>query len=182
MYKFTIAIMLIAACLAMPLMAQDKDATKDDMAAMMTAPAPLDDDFMQWMVGEWEGWSESSMGKSKDWVKYEMGLDGQFLLIHYKSQMGEISYTGMGAITKDAETGDAIGLWIDNFRSMSNGKGKREGDTMTMNWSGKMGSGTRITQKVSADKFVVTESWTMPDGSVMESKSELTRIKKVTEK
>ncbi len=65
---------------------------------------------------------------------------------------------------------------------MAKGKGTREGDVLTMHWESKMGKGTRVTKKVSDDKFVVTSTWEMPDGSKVESKSEMTRVKATTEK
>jgi hypothetical protein len=47
-----------------------------------------------------------------------------------------------------------------------------------MEWIGTMGKAVRIVEKVSDDKFVVTEKITMPDGSAIEGKGEMTRVKK----
>ena len=54
---------------------------------------------------------------------------------------------------------------------------------MKWEWSGSgQGSSVRITEKVSDDKFIITEKYTMPDGSIMVDKAEMTRRKTATEK
>lgn len=121
------------------------------------------------------------MGKSEDWMKCEMGYGGQFLIVQYtsKSPMGE--YEGGGAYTLN-QSGSIEAVWIDNMRDISKGKGKREGNVMTMHWDGKMGKGSRITEKLGDDKFKVTGKWEMADGTTMESTSEFTRVKAMADK
>jgi len=185
MTKILVVLLTLTVCVAMPLMAQDKEmAKKDDMPAMPTPPAPLDDDFMNWMVGEWEGSSEheGAMGKSEVWMKCEMGVDGQFMMMEFKSKSAAMGqFTGRGAYTLD-ETGGIKAFWIDSFRDMGQGKGTREGDVMTMSWESKMGKGTRVTTKVSDDKMTGTGEWEMPNGMIMKDKTEMTRVKKTTDK
>ena len=182
MNKFTFVILSLLLCFTLPLIAQEKEMDKKDAMAQMPAPPPpLDDDFMKWMVGEWKGFSESEMGKSEDWMKCEMGFGGQFMTIEYKSEGPMGAYTGGGAFTLNQEDGIEA-VWIDSFRDISSGKGKRDGDVMTMHWDGKRGKATRITEKVSDDKLNVTNKWEMSNGMVMESKSEFTRVKAMTEK
>ena len=180
MRKSFIVLLALMVCIAMPLMAQDKETAKEDMAAMHAPPPPLNDEYMSWMVGEWKGWSEGAMGKSEDWMKCKMDLGGQFMMTEYKadSPMGE--WTGGGAYTLNEE-GEIVAFWIDSHRTMTTGKGMIDGDTMTVHWESKMGNGTRITKKISDDKFVVTSKMDM-GGQVMESKSEMTRVKKMTDK
>jgi hypothetical protein len=43
-------------------------------------------------------------------------------------------------------------------------------------------SSIRITEKVSDDKLVITQEYTLPDGSIMEDRSQMTRKKIKTEK
>jgi hypothetical protein len=43
-------------------------------------------------------------------------------------------------------------------------------------------SSVRITERVSDDKLIITEKYTLPDGSIMEDKGEMTRKKITTEK
>ena len=182
MRKLFVVLLALLVCVAMPLMAQEKEMNKKEMPAMPEPPAPLNDDFMNWMQGEWKGWSENAMGKSEDWMKCEMGFGGQFVTIHYKSEGGPMGpYDGGGAMTLD-EKGGIIGIWLDSFRDIANGKGTREGNVMTMHWESKMGKYSRTTEKVSDDKLVATDKWEMPDGTVMEGKTELTRVKKMTDK
>ena len=166
-------------CLVVPLaaQAQEKKEYNGDMPAM-APPAPLNDEWSNWLVGEWEGWTENAMGKSKDRLVIEKGLGDQFLMIQISSKLGEVDWTGMGCMTVDPKTGELRGYWIDSFRGMYEGTGKQEGDEETMTWKGTMGKAVRVTKKVSADKFVVSEKMSMPDGSVMEGKAEMTRVKK----
>lgn len=180
MRKSFIVLLALTVCIAMPLMAQDKETAKKDTVAMHASPAPLDNEYLSWMVGEWKGWSEGAMGKSEDWMKCTMDFGGQFMMTEYKadSPMGE--WTGGGAYTLNQE-GEIVAFWIDSRRTMATGKGTLDGDTMTVHWESKMGNGTRITTKISDDKFVVTSKMEM-GGQVMESKSEMTRVKEMTEK
>lgn len=182
MRKLVSFVLVLAICVALPLLAQDQETKKSEseMASMMPPPA-LNDEFMTWMVGEWQGTTESPMGKSTDWQKCSLGLDGQFLLIEYKSTWDGGGYAGMGALTL-TQTGDVAGYWIDNMRTMSKGMGKREGNVATMEWESQMGKMTRVMEKVSDDKFTVAVKWPGPDGSMMESKSEMTRKPMMTEK
>jgi len=172
------------------------------LAQEMAPPKPLEDDLCAWMVGEWEGWSTSPMGKMKDWQKVEWGLDKQFLLVNYTGQtvemtdeqkktaketwgmsnediekMMKMAYKGMGPMTISPETGEFVGYWFDNWRGVYKGSGKREGNKVTMTWEGPMGTEVRTTEKVSNDKMVVTFKSTAPNGTVSEGKSELTRKK-----
>ncbi len=182
MKKLFVVLLAIMVCIAMPLMAQDKEmAKKEDMPAMPTPPAPLDDDFMKWRVGEWKGWSEGTMGKSEVWMKCEMGVGGQFMMMEHKSTSDMGQFTGRGSYTLD-EAGGIQAFWIDSMRDMGKGKGMREGDVMTMNWESKMGKGTHVTTKVSEDKLAGTHKWEMPNGMVMEGKTEMTRVKAMTDK
>jgi hypothetical protein len=162
---------LLVALLGLPVFAQE-----------MGPPKALDDDFFNWMVGEWEGWSEGPMGKTTDWLKYELGLDGQFLFMQATSEAPGMAYRGMGAVTLNPETGEIVGNWIDNFRGMYQGVGKRDGNKLIIEWDGKMGKSTRTTEKLGDNKFRVVAKSVGPDGSTMESKAEFTRKKESDKK
>ncbi|MCG8604639.1 DUF1579 domain-containing protein [bacterium] len=161
---------LLVVLLGLPVMAQE-----------MVPPKALDDDFLKWMIGDWEGWTEGPMGKTKDWLKYELGLDGQFLLLQATSEGAAMSYRGMGAVTLNPETGEIVGNWVDNFRGMYHGVGKREGNKLVIQWEGKTGKSTRTTEKIGENKFRVVAKSVGPDGSTMESKGTFTR-KKISDK
>ncbi len=146
--------------------------TAQDMPA---PPPPLGED-VTWMAGEWEGWSKGSWGESKDWMSAEVALNGQFVVFNYKSATeGQPEYNGMGCLTMKGET--MTGYWIDVFRTMSYGEGKMKGNTTKMVWEDENGKMTRVTEKISNDKFKVTVKMPGPDGAMMESVSEMTRVK-----
>jgi hypothetical protein len=167
----------------------------------MTPPKGLSSDWYDWMIGEWEGYTESPMGKMKDWIKFEWGLDKQFVVIHYQGkmiepnkeiikgmqeqtnmsdhdmqEMMEMPYKGLGVVTKDPKTGEGTGYWFDNWRSVSKGKGKMESaNKMTMVWESAMGTETRTTEKVDENKMVVNFKSSGAMGE-QEGRTELTRV------
>lgn len=201
--KTPLVVFLCLLLVAAPsLLGQEKKIEKEEMPPMVP-PAPLNDDFTQWMVGEWEGWTESPMGKTKDWQKVEKGLDDQFVIIDYKGTMSSMTpeqveraaammnmskadaekmmknwtYKGHGMITLDPTSNEFVAYWFDSWRGMYRGTGKREGNKVTFIWEGPMGTSERTTEKVGADKMVETFKEKGPDGSTMEGRSEWTRKK-----
>lgn len=214
MKKSLIFVLVLTVCFVVPLLAQEKEMGKKEMTEKMakeqmsmTPPAPLDNEWFNWLQGEWQGWSESPMGKTDDHMTVKMGLNDQFLMMKYTGKMAKMTeeqkqqwqksmnatdeevekmandeFQGVGLMTIDPQSGDVIGYWFDSWRNRSKGHGKIEGNKETMEWTGAMGTGTRTVEKVGDDKLVVTEKWSMPDGSVMESKSEMTRVEKQTDK
>jgi hypothetical protein len=148
-------------------------------ARKFTPPPPLNDEFLKWMVGEWRGISESSRGASHEWMKCELTLDGQFLLMNFKSEFeGGGGISGLGALTLN-QTGDFLGLWIDSWRNISQGKGKREGNVLTMEWSiPGMGKQTRTIEKMGEDLFVALIKMKGKNGKEMQVYSEMRRVKK----
>jgi len=183
LFVFSLALLL---CFSVSLLAQEEgqemakemDEKKMDKKEMdmseFQPPPPVDNEFLKSMAGTWKGTSENPMGKSEDWMKAEMGLDGQFLMIEVKSKWEGGKYKGMGVMTLN-EDGTVAGFWIDNYREMAKGHGKIEGNKLTMNWEGKMGKGTRVTE-MGEDKFTVNASWTMPDGTTMKETSKMMRV------
>lgn len=169
-------IFLFISCLAI---SQEKEQAKETES--YTAPAPLNDDLMAWMIGEWKGKMVGPMGETEEWLKYEYTLEKQFLMVSATSKMGaDWEYEGYGAITLKPESMEMMGYWIDNIRGMYKGKGMREGDMIKMTWYGPQGKATRMTKKLGNDKFVVIAHSTDPKGNPIESKGEFTRIKDLT--
>ena len=164
------SILLLSLCLLTPLVAQN-----------MEPPEALDDEMMNWLVGEWEGSYVSPMGTSKDWMKYEYGLDKQFLFIQGTSETAAMNYKGMGAMTIDSQ-GNVVGDWIDNLRGRYNGKGTKAGNVVTLEWDGTSGKSTRITEKLDENKLRVAVKMPGPDGTMMEYTGEFTRKPMMTEK
>jgi len=204
----TLACAAILALIVSPLPTVAQEEKKMTQEAMpMTPPKPLADDFHTWMVGEWEGWSTSPMGKSQDWQKIDWELDNQFVIVHYTAKptetnpegmkamaeamkmskedmdkMAKMAYKGMGPMTINPQTGEIVGYWFDNWRGAYKGTGKREGNKITMNWEGTMGTSERTIEKVSDDKMVMTYKEKDPSGKVMEGRTELTRKKAAAKK
>jgi hypothetical protein len=172
-------------------------------------PKTLDDDWSRWLVGEWEGSFESSVGKGENWMEVELCLNGEFLITKYRSRAPKITYEhvqhlketmgvsdndiknmrgsiykGLEIRTIDPDTGEVFGQWFDNWRPVFSGRSRREGnkEIMEWEWPKQRVSIIRIIEKVSDDKFVMTGKWTMPNGSVMDDKTEMTRKKIMTKK
>jgi len=64
------------------------------------------------------------------------------------------------------------------LRCIAKGTGKQQGNKEIINWvwSGQgQGSSVRVTEKISNDKFITTEKYTLPDGSTMEDTAVMTR-------
>lgn len=184
MKRGSIVLLVLMLCITMPLLAQEKAAEKGEETAdkkemtehaEMAPPPALDDDLCKWLVGEWEGWSEGPKGKHSEWEKIEMGLNGQVLLREAVSKTNDGEYAGMGGMTINAESGEFMGYWMDNHRGMYQGKGKREGDKLTMEWQGYQGTYTNVLEKVDENTYTATWSFTDAGGNTMEGKSEMKR-------
>ena len=140
--------------------------------------------------------------KGKCRLSIELALNGQFLVRKGQSQITSLSdeyikqlkgqrlsdsdiekmrnstFESMEVYTIDTKTSEITGYLFDSLRCVAKGTGKREGNKEIINWvwSGQgQGSSTRVTEKISDDKFISTEKYTMPDGSAMEDKAEMTR-------
>jgi hypothetical protein len=135
-------------------------------------------------------------------LNIEFVLNGQFVIRKGQSQVTSLSddyikqlkeqrmsdsdiekirsstFESLEVYTIDPKTGEITGYLFDSLRCVAKGTGKREGNKETINWvwsvQGK-GTSTRLTEKISDDKFISTEKYTMPDGSMMEDKGEMSR-------
>lgn len=138
-------------------------------------PEPINDDLLQSLTGEWEGWWERHDGKHKTWQKRTVSLDGQFYIV--ETELGFPNpYKGMGAWTKDPNTGEWIGDWFDNYRQHHTGRGVREGNKLIMVWS-TWGGHTRIIELINEDKFVMTILRPVHDGDSRKEVGTYTRKK-----
>jgi len=164
-------ILMFSYALCLPLLAQEEDTHQ-------TVPPPLNDAFINWMIGEWRGETSSQMGKSSDYMKFELALNGQFVIMTYesKTENGQ-TISGLGALTQDKE-GNTVGYWIDSWRTMSEGKGFREGNLSTIKWSTQEGVYIRTTEKIDENTMHVTGSMTDASGQKINSESTFKRILK----
>jgi len=74
-----------------------KKETGETNELSLTPPAPLDDDWSRWLVGQWDCAAESDLPGFKTSVRgrgqmtAEIGLGGQFLLIRMDGKMAQVS-------------------------------------------------------------------------------------------
>ena len=98
MKRLSLLTLLAILCFILPVVAQDEMKEDAGTGAEMTPPPALDDEFLSWLVGEWEGTSEGTMGTSKDNYKMSIGLNSQgkfkFVLAEGESVRGPIPATG----------------------------------------------------------------------------------------
>jgi hypothetical protein len=215
MKKLFVVSLFIAVVMTSCAVNQKKEIVKENMPSL-ASPKGLDDDWIKWIVGEWEGTAKSDFGKHKDWVKgkgrrqIELGLNGQFLIERGQAEITQLSaeyiqylketmhasdeeikrfqsstFKSLEIHTIDPKTGEYIGYLFDSLRCIAKGRGKREGnkEIMEWEWSGAgQGTSIRITEKANDDKLIITEKYTLPDGSIMEDKGEMTRKMKTTDK
>jgi hypothetical protein len=114
-------------------------------------------------------------GLSDEYVKQ---LKGQHLSDSQIDKIRSSTFESMEVYAIDPKTGEVIGYLFDSLGCIAKGTGKREGNKEIMNWvwSGQgQGISSRVTEKLSDDKFIATEKYTMPDGSIMVDKAEMTR-------
>ena len=175
-------------------------AVESDARAMFFPP-PLADDWTTWIVGEWEGAGTSNAGKGRGVGRFELALGGQFLICRGEAEITSLDpdylrkhmhaidseierfrragYQQLEVYTIDQKTGEVIGFLFDSLRCVATGSGRREGHREVMNWDWRTGhKSIRITERVSSDKMLVIERTPNPDGSVMEDKGEMRRIRK----
>jgi hypothetical protein len=170
-------------------------------------PKPLDDEWFKWLVGQWEGTAESDVGTAKLWIKIDFGLNGQFLIMKSESEITKISdkqrrylketlhasdeeieksqhstFKEMQIHTIDPKTGERIGYLFDSLRCIAKGTGRLEGnkEIIEWKWSGTAQGATSvgIIEKINDNKFTINHKYTLPNGSPMEDKVEMTRREK----
>jgi hypothetical protein len=169
----------------------------------MFLPPPLADDWTNWIVGEWKFAGAGSAGRGRGTVRFELALAGQFLIsrgdteiagldpdylkTHMHATDSEIErfrrggYQAMEVYTIDQKTGEVVGFLFDSLRCVATGRGKREGCLETIEWEWQTGhKSTRITERVGADQMRVVERTPQRDGSVMEDRGEMTRVRQAT--
>jgi hypothetical protein len=166
------------------------------LLAQTPPPGPLEDDLYKWMAGNWEGTTDSFMGKSNDELEIDWDLENQFVNFHLKSKIAEtdpakleemakamgitkeqlqMPYKGVGYLTINPQTKEYVGYWFGSMRDISVGKGTREGNKITMTWEGPQGSEMRTFEKAGEDKFVMNFEIKDPQGNVMKGTTTLTR-------
>jgi len=204
MKRLSIILLVVMVILSSCATNKEKEMAKESRPSVFL-PKPLDDNWSKWIVGEWEGSGESDTGKGKGRTKVELGLNGQFLIYKGEAEITEMTADNIQYLketmhatdeeiekfrgstfkelqihTIDPKTGEIIGYLFDSLRCMAEGRGKRQGnkEIMEWKWSGSgQGTSVRITEKVSDDKIIITEKYTLPNGGIMEDRGQMTRKK-----
>ena len=189
---------------------QEKEMAKESGTPSFQ-PKPLDDEWSKWLVGQWEGSAESDAGTGKLWTKIDFGLNGQFLIMNTECEITEISdeqrqylkdtlrasdediekyrssiFKELQIHTIDPKTGKVVGYLFDSMRCIAEGRGRRQGNKEIIEWKWSVtaqgATSVRIIEKINDNKFTINHKYTLPDGSKMEDKIEMTRKKITAEK
>jgi len=138
-------------------------------------------------------------------MKAELGVGGQFLIVTKQGEVAQISeeylqylrqsthasedqieklrrmkFAEVDFRTVDPRTGGIVAYLFDSWRCVATGTGTCDGNKEVIEWkwsAGGQGTSVRTTERVSEDKFVVTEKYTLPDGGTMEDRAQMVRKK-----
>jgi len=112
---------------------------------------------------------------SDDYIKQ---LKGQNLSDSDIEKIRYSTFENIEYYSIDPKTGELTGYLFDSLGCIAQGTGKREGNKEIINWiwSGKgQGTSVRVTEKINGNNFISIEKYTLPDGSIMEDRVEMTR-------
>ena len=149
------------------------------------------------------GFKRWVQGKGR--VKAELGVGGQFLIVTRQGEVVHVSdeylqhlrrntqsaedeieklrkmkFAEVDYRTIDPRTGGIVAYLFDSWRCVATGAGKREGNKEIIEWkwsAGGQGTSIRTTERISDDKLVVTEKYTLADGGTMEDRVQMVRKK-----
>jgi hypothetical protein len=203
MKRLSILLLVVTISLSSCAINQEKEIAEESKPTSFQ-PEPLDNEWSKWIVGEWEFDFSEAEGTIKSVMKAELGLNGQFLILKYESEISDehteelkksmetsaqeaekfkrLIHKEIELETIDPKTGEVIGYLFDSLRCIAQGRGKRRGNKEIMEWkwycSGREAKSVRAIERVSDDKLVMTEKYIAPDGSVwMEGSAEAIRKK-----
>ncbi len=203
MKRLSILLLIVMVSMASCAINQEKEITEESKPSSFQ-PKSLDDEWTEWIVGEWEFEFGEAENIIKSVMKAELGLNGQFLILKYESEFIDehteelkksmetsdqeaekfkrLIHKEIELSTIEPETGEVIGYLFDSLRCIAQGKGRRQENKEIMEWkwncSGHEATSVRTTERISDDKLVMTEKYIAPDGSVwMEGSAEALRKK-----
>ncbi len=127
-------------------------------------------------VGTWEATVKSMGNESKGTLQCKMGLNGIWMLEHFKSDFGGMPFEGHGATTYDPAKKKYVNVWIDSMVTspmISEGTYDKASKTMTLVGNmptpdGKSMKVTMTTVSKDADTKLFTLKGAGPDGTEME--------------
>ncbi len=143
--------------------------------------------------------------KGRGRVKAELGVGGQFLVVTKQGEVAQISdeylqhlrrdkqtpeeeieklrqmkFAEVDYRTIDPRTGAIVAYLFDSWRCVATGTGTCDGKREVIEWkwsAGGQGTSVRTTERISRDKFIVTEKYTLPGGGTMEDRVQMIRAK-----
>jgi hypothetical protein len=141
--------------------------------------------------------------KGRGQMNAEMALGGQFLMIRMEGKMAQVSdeylrhlrenlhvpeeeikalqnltFSNLELRSIQPQNGEIVAYLFDSWRCVAQGTGERAGNREVMEWKWSLagaGSSVRITEKVSDNKIVLIEKYTLVDGSTMEDRAVMVR-------
>jgi hypothetical protein len=136
-------------------------------------------------------------------VKAELGVGGQFLVVTKQGEVARLSdeyvqhlrekmhasedqieklrtmkFAEVDYRTIDPRTGGIVAYLFDSWRCVATGTGTCDGNREVIEWkwsAGGQGTSIRTTQRLGNDKLIVTEKYTLPDGTTMEDRVVMAR-------
>lgn len=166
MYKiFTMTLALALVATAARLAAQQPE----------VKPGP-EHDVLKQEEGVWDVTIKSKEGDSKGVHTAKMGLNGLWILDHFKADFGGMAFEGMGATSYDPAKKKYMGTWIDSMSTspmVSEGTYDKATKTLTMVGNMPMPDGksvktTMTTVFKDADNKTFTMRTAGPDGKGIE--------------
>ena len=138
-------------------------------------PGPEHALFNKW-EGTWDATIKSKEGESKGTGTWKVGLNGLWLLEHFKADFGGMTFEGHGATSYDPAKKKYVNVWIDSMSTspmVSEGTYDKAKKTMTMVGTMPLPDGktTRVTM-TTVTKDADTKTFAMagagPDGKQIE--------------
>jgi hypothetical protein len=139
-------------------------------AARLTAQGPdvkpgPEHEFLKESAGTWDALVKSEGKESKGSLTCEIGLNGLWLLDHFKSDLSGMKFEGMGATSYDPAKKKYVNVWIDSMStspSTSEGTYDKATKTLTLVGSMPMPDGTSMkTTMTTVSKDANTKVFTL---------------------
>ena len=99
----------------------------------------------------------------------------------YVGEAQRIGFRNFGIFAVFPKTSEVIGYLFDSQRCIAEGRGRRQGNKEIIEWkwsaTGQGATSVRIIERINDNEFTLSQQYTLPDGSKMEDKVEMTRKK-----
>jgi hypothetical protein len=125
------------------------------------------------LVGTWDATIAMQGNEAKGTMTWHLGLGNLWLLEHFKADLGDMKFEGMGATTYDPAKKQYVSVWLDSMSTTPMiTHGNYKGDKMVMkgkmNQGGKMMNVTMTSVMKDNNNIVFTMTTDGPDGNAME--------------